>query len=192
MQIILASKSPRRKELLEQAGFNFIIDSAEVEETLLPTLSPYENVKRLGYIKAQALQEKYPNDIIIGCDTIVVLDGEIYGKPKDASDAQAMLEKLSGRAHQVMSGVAIICPQKLINFVGVTDVIFKELTPKEINDYIASGECFDKAGAYAIQGLGQALVKEFKGSFNNVVGLPIEEICHYLKKVGNGYEVEDR
>ena len=142
MRIILKSASPRRKELLSKAGYSFIVDPAEVDETIDLAKTPYENVKELGLKKALADKEKYDGDILLGCDTIVVYDGVIYGKPKDEVDAYETLKKLSGTHHYVMSGVGIVYKEKIYNFVSTSTVYFKDLSDEEILDYIKTGECF--------------------------------------------------
>ena len=128
MKIILRSASPRRKELLEKANYKFDINVADIDETMDDNLTPYENVKRLGLLKAAVNQEEYYGNILIGCDTIVVFDGVIYGKPTDEQDAYNTLRKLSGKKHQVMSGVGIVYKENVYNFVSVSDVYFKELS----------------------------------------------------------------
>ena len=183
MKIILRSASPRRKELLEKAGYDFIIDVADIDETMDKKLSAMENVKRIGLMKASPNKEKYYGDILIGCDTIVVYDGFIYGKPIDENDAYKTLKLLSGKTHQVMSGVGIIYKEKTYNFVSVSNVTFKNLTDEDIWNYIKTGECFGKAGSYAIQGIGGALVDCFEGSLENIIGLPIDEVKEVLGEI---------
>ena len=183
MKIVLRSASPRRKELLEKAGYNFIIDVADIDETMDSNLSAMENVKRLGLMKASPNKEKYYGDILIGCDTIVVYDGVIYGKPTDEQDAYNTLRKLSGKKHQVMSGVGIVYKDSVYNFVSVSDVYFKELSDEDIWNYIKTGECFGKAGSYAIQGIGNTLVDHYEGSLENIIGLPIEEVKNVLGEI---------
>lgn len=188
MNIILKSSSPRRKELLTNMGYKFDIKVYEVDETINLDKTPYENVKELGLKKCAINQELDYGSILIGCDTIVVLDGVIYGKPKDEKDARRMLKLFSGKCHEVMSGVGVIYKDKVYNFVDVSKVYFKELSDKEIDDYIESKECFGKAGSYAIQGLGGNLVDHYEGSLNNIIGLPTEMLS---KVLGELYEVED-
>ena len=183
MNLILASSSPRRKELLAAAGFKYVVDPADIDETLNKDLSPLENVKLLGLKKASALKVKYPNDVILGCDTIVVLDNQIYGKPHGEAMAYQMLETFSGRTHEVISGVAIITPDKTYNFAVTSTVTFKKLSPDDINSYIKTGECFGKAGSYAIQGLGKRLIEGYTGELENIIGLPIKEVKEILEVV---------
>ena len=183
MNIVLRSASPRRKELLEKAGYKFDINVADIDETIDDNLSAYENVKRLGLLKAGVNKEDFYGDILIGCDTIVVYDNVIYGKPTDEQDAFNTLKLLSGKTHQVMSGVGIIYKEKEYNFVCVSNVIFKDLSDEEIWNYIKTGECFGKAGSYAIQGIGNALVDYYEGSLENIIGLPIDEVIEVLGEI---------
>lgn len=187
-QIILRSASPRRKELLEKAGYSFIIDPADVDETIKDELTPMENVKRLGLMKAIHNQENYSDSILLGCDTIVVFENKIYGKPKDEKDAYQMLKNLSGRKHQVMSGVGIVYKEHIFNFGCVSIVYFKDLSDEEIWEYIHTKECFGKAGSYAIQGIGRKLIERYEGSFENIIGLPVDEVADIIGEIN---EMED-
>ena len=187
MNVILKSSSPRRKELLEKMGIKFDIKVYPVDEEIDVSKTPYENVKELGLKKAMVNSEKDYGNILIGCDTIVVLDGVIFGKPKDREDAYKMLKALSGKTHEVMSGVGIIYKDNIYNFVCVSKVYFKELSDKDIYDYIETGECFGKAGAYAIQGIGYMLVDKYEGSLDNIIGLPTEMVSEILGEI-NGME----
>lgn len=191
INIVLKSKSPRRFDLLTDLGYKFIVDAKDVDETFDKNLSPYENVRNLALKKVLVDREKYDNYIQIGCDTIVVLDNKVYGKPIDKNDAFYMLKSLSGKAHVVMSGLAIIYKEEIYNIVEESLVFFKKLTDKEIWDYIETGECFGKAGAYAIQGIGRNLVDHYEGSFNNIVGLPTEKVEEILGEI-NGMEDKGR
>ena len=180
MKIILASGSPRRRELLTQAGIEFTVDPAEVEEITSETL-PAKVVEDLSRIKAQAVSAKHPGEIILAADTVVAFDDQILGKPKDEEDAFNMLTALAGRKHQVYTGVTIIYEDGTVKtFSECTDVLMYDNSPEEIRAYIASKEPMDKAGAYGIQGLGAVLVKEIKGDYNNVVGLPLARVFHEL------------
>ena len=183
MKIVLRSASPRRKELLEKAGYNFIIDVADIDETMDESLSALENVKRLGLMKASHNKELFCEDILIGCDTIVVYDGIIYGKPVDEQDAFNTLKLLSNNTHQVMSGVGIVYKEKVYNFVCVSNVTFRNLSDEDIWNYINTKECFGKAGSYAIQGIGGTLVDHYEGSLENIIGLPIEEVKEVLGEI---------
>jgi septum formation protein len=188
MEIVLKSASPRRYDLLKSKGFNFEVKVYDIDETMDENKTPYENVKELGLKKALINQNLDYGKILIGCDTIVVLDNKIYGKPIDKEDAYKMLRSLSGKYHEVMSGVGIVYKEKIYNFVSVSKVYFKDLSDKDIYDYIDSGECFGKAGSYAIQGIGRRLVDHYEGSLENIIGLPIEEV---KEVIGEIYGMED-
>jgi len=187
MDIVLKSSSPRRKDLLTEMGYKFEIKVYDVDETMNSALDPLSNVKLLGLKKASVKKEEDYGKILIGCDTIVVLDNHIYGKPKDEKDAYNMLKSLSGKKHVVASGLAVIYKDKIFNDVVVSNVYFKELSDKNIYDYIKTGECFGKAGAYAIQGIGKCLVDHYEGSLNNIIGLPTEKLSEFLGEI-NGME----
>lgn len=182
MKLILASSSPRRKELLEKAGYRFVIQPAEIDETFDEQHSPIENVLRVSRLKANSIYALYPDDVILACDTIVVYEGRVYGKPVDELDAFGMLKTFSNHKHQVISGVSIISKTEQFNFYVESKVTFKNLSDEEIKSYISSKEPFGKAGSYAIQGLGGKLVKEFEGELENIIGLPITEIVSILDK----------
>lgn len=183
MKIILKSSSPRRKELLGKMGYKFEIKVYDVDEKLYENLSALENVKLLGYKKASIKKEEDYGKVLIGCDTIVVLDNKIYGKPKNEKEAFDMLKKLSGKKHQVMSGLCVIYKDKIYNDVEISNVYFKELSDEEINKYIETKEPFGKAGSYAIQGIGKALVDHYEGSLNNIIGLPTEMLEKILGEI---------
>ncbi len=186
--IILKSQSPRRSELLTKMGYKFIVKVYDVDETMDKNLTPYENVKELGLKKASINKELDYGNILIGCDTIVVLNDKIYGKPKDLDDAYLMLKELSGKKHQVMSGCAVIYKDKVYSFVEVSDVYFKELSDLDIKEYVNTKECLGKAGSYAIQGLGKNLIDHYEGSLNNIIGLPTEKLEVILGELN---EMED-
>lgn len=188
MEIILKSSSPRRKELLTKMGYNFTVKVFDVDETLDKSLTPFENVKKLGLKKACINKEEDYGKILIGCDTIVVLGDSIYGKPKNESDAFNMLKSLSGKCHEVMSGAGVVYKDRIFNFVCVSKVFFKKLTDEDINNYIKTGECFGKAGSYAIQGIGAGLIDHYEGLLDNIIGLPTEMLKEVLDLI---YEVED-
>lgn len=188
MNIILKSNSPRRKELLKQMGYDFIVEAADIDETFDNNLSVIENVKNIGLKKASFKKELHNGDILIGCDTIVVYGDVVYGKPKDRIDAYNKLKSLSGKTHLVISGVGVVYKSLDVSFVEISRVTFKKLSDDDINNYINTGECFDKAGAYAIQGIGKCLVEKYEGSYNNIVGLPTEKLGKVLKTI---YEVEN-
>lgn len=176
--IILASKSPRRKELLSLITENFVIRSAEVDESLPDGIGPDKAVEYLSKIKAEPFKNN--EDIIIGADTVVSIDSMILGKPKDRSDAFKMLKMLSGKYHSVFTGVTVIKPENEFTFSVETRVKFFHLSDREINDYLDTGEPFDKAGAYGIQGKGALLVEKIDGDYFNVVGLPVSTLNKYL------------
>jgi septum formation protein len=182
--LILASSSPRRKELLENLQLQFITSSSEVDESFEPGLPPEKVVVELAQRKATAVFREYPDSYVIGSDTIVSADGKILGKPKDKAEAFQMLRQLSGKSHNVYTGVSIIAPEKSVAFYEKTEVIFWELSDEEINWYVQSGEPFDKAGSYGIQGLGSMFVKQISGDYFAVVGLPVSRTIRELKKAG--------
>ncbi|MGN0522484.1 MAG: Maf family protein [Eubacterium sp.] len=169
--LILASKSPRRQELLKIITDDFVIKTANVDETLPEGISPKEAVEYLSKIKAMPF--KNDTDTVIGADTVVAVDGKILGKPENKNDAFNMLRLLSGREHSVFTGVTILKPGSRETFSEETKVKFFDLTDDEINAYIETGEPMDKAGAYGIQGKGALLVEKIDGDYFNVVGLPI-------------------
>lgn len=177
--IILASKSPRRKELLSVITKNFVIKTADVDETLPEGISPDMAVEYLSKIKAEPFKNN--KDTVIGADTVVAIDGKILGKPKDKADAYEMLSLLSGREHSVFTGITVIIGEKSVTCSVETKVKFFQLTHKEIWDYIETGEPMDKAGAYGIQGKGALLVEEIHGDYFNVVGLPISTLNKILE-----------
>lgn len=179
--IILASASPRRRELLALAGVDFAVKVADVEEVIPENASPDEVVKSLATQKASAVAQENPDSIVIGSDTVVALDGVILGKPRDEEDAVRMLKTLSGRSHTVYTGVAIIHGEKTNNFCEATEVVFNSLTDEEIRNYVATKEPMDKAGAYGIQGKGCVLVEKIVGDYFNVVGLPVSRVYRELK-----------
>jgi septum formation protein len=180
--IILASKSPRRKQLLEQAGLSFSVVPSSFDEKKIPLSKPADYVACLAQAKAENVARIHTKEWIIGADTIVVINNTIIGKPVSRADARAMLKRLSGQTHQVYTGYAICNRSKTFFFVDSlkTDVHFKKLTDEEVEWYVHTKEPFDKAGAYAIQGLGAALIKTINGSYTNVVGLPICEVMDIL------------
>jgi nucleoside triphosphate pyrophosphatase len=181
-RLILASKSPRRRDLLEQAGLEFSVIPSCLDESSIPLSSPESYVKCLAEAKAQDISQRYPDSWIIGADTMVIIENTMLGKPGSRPEARKMLRSLSGKTHQVLTGYCICCEASYRQFSETikTDVCVKELTEPQIEWYINSGEPFDKAGAYAIQGIGTFLVKRISGSYTNVVGLPVCEVMEYL------------
>lgn len=180
-EIILASASPRRKELLSTAGVNFTVKVADVEEKIEPGLTPDKVVMSLALQKAKAVAAENPEAVVIGADTVVVLDGEILGKPQSEENAVEMLTALSGRCHTVYTGVALIKGDKVRNFCEATQVEFYDLTKEEIEAYVATKDCMDKAGAYGIQTNGCVLISGINGDYFNVVGLPVSKVYRELR-----------
>ena len=183
-QIILASKSPRRRYLLEQTGLKFSVIPSSIDESKIPLCSPETYVRILSEAKADDISKKYPEKWVIGADTIVLKNNDILGKPRSRDEARTMLKQLSGQVHQVLTGYAVCCKakNKMFSETIKTDVQFKNLTHDEIEWYVHTTEPFDKAGSYAIQGLGTFLVKSINGSYTNVVGLPVCEVIEFLIK----------
>ena len=183
-RFILASASPRRKQLLEQAGYAFEIVVSDADESLPAGITPEKAVQLNAARKAQVVAENNPGAVVLGCDTVVAIDGEILGKPQDEAEAKAMLRRLSGNTHTVYSGVCITDGKKETVFAVATDVTFYALSDRTIDAYAATKEPMDKAGAYGIQGLGCVLVKEISGDYSNVVGLPLSESARALAAFG--------
>lgn len=185
-KLVLASKSPRRKYLLDQAGLIFDVHPSKFDESRVPIGEPSAYVKTLACAKASEVSLCHPSHWVIGADTIVYIDNTVLGKPSDAASARQMLKRLSGQTHQVYTGFALYCHQmqKRISDVVCTDVSFKSLSEDEIQWYTQTDEPFDKAGAYAIQGLGTFLVRRINGSYTNVVGLPVCEVIEVLINEG--------
>lgn len=181
---ILASASPRRKELLNQVGFSFDIIPSDAEENVEDGLSAEDTVKALARLKAQSVFNEHPDRVVFGCDTVVSIDGEILGKPQNEDEAFKMLKKLSGKTHAVSTGVCIISKEKEICFSDTTFVTFYEIDDETIESYISTRECDDKAGAYGIQGYGSVLVKEIKGDYFSVMGLPVARSARALALFG--------
>lgn len=182
MDIILASASPRRLELMRLISEKFEVIPADVEEILPDKISALDAAEYLAKLKAESVAANNPSALVIGCDTAVIVDNEVLGKPKDARDAFSMLSKLSGREHSVVTGCALCYGGKTVSFSEETKVIFYELTDKEILDYIATNECNDKAGSYGIQGRGALLVKSIVGDYFNVVGMPVSRLNREIQK----------
>ncbi len=184
--IILASASPRRKELLEKAGLKFVVDASDFEEDLSLRMPARRLARYLSCEKAKAVAEKYKNAIIIAADTIISLYDQVFGKPHTNSEAIKMLNILNGRAHDVITAFTIIDTgeRQSVSRSVVTKVYFRKMTMMEIDAYVRTGEPLDKAGAYAIQGLGASIVKKIEGDYNNVVGLPVDALMSALRKFG--------
>ena len=180
MRLILASASPRRRELLLASGFECEILPVPVDERRLDAEQPAQYVERLARQKAAAAVERVPDAYVLGADTVVVQGADILGKPADAENAAAMLRRLSGRAHDVFTGVALAWPGGIVADVDRTRVWMNALTEKDIAAYLATGEPFDKAGAYAIQGWAARFIPRIEGSYSNVVGLPVALVVQLL------------
>lgn len=185
LRFILGSGSPRRKFLLEGLGLTFDVVISNVDEKVFPGELPLEHCQRLAFAKAEAVANSNPDALILGADTAVIVDGDILGKPVDKKDAVRMLGTISGRWHTVITAFALVCPEMNIKVERVvsSEVFIRNLSKSQIEWYIDTGEPMDKAGAYAIQGLGAALVKEVKGSYTCVVGLPLAETVAELEKL---------
>jgi septum formation protein len=190
VELILASKSPRRAEILRQAGFAFDVHATHVDETRRPRESPRHHVQRLAHMKARLVAEhrkrKKRPAIVIGADTVVLAQGKLLGKPSDVKEARRMLALLSGRTHQVLTGLSILrVPEGTeLHHVETTRVRFLKLSKDDIDDYIATGEPFDKAGAYGIQGIGGRFVASIEGCYFNVMGLPVSRVWSMLRVLG--------
>ena len=183
--MILASKSPRRKEILENIGFNLVIKSEDIEE-VSDKVEVVEKIKDIAYKKVEAVAKKYPNEYVVGADTIVEVDGDIIGKPKDEEEAKKILQRLSNRSHNVITAFSFINKSKdiCIKDVAITKVYFKELSSEMIEWYIASKEPMDKAGAYGIQDKGSIFVEKIEGDSFTVMGFPVERFMERLNELG--------
>ena len=185
MKIVLASQSPRRKELLGRMGLEFVTQASKIDESAFDGLEAWELVATLSREKAQWIARQLDGEtLVIGADTVVVRDGAALGKPKDVEDAVAMLLSLSGRDHQVCTGVTVCRGDRVLTQVEETQVTFRDLTEAEVRQYVSTGEPMDKAGAYGIQGLGGLLVEGIRGDYSNVVGLPVSRLGQMLKDFG--------
>ena len=185
MAIILASKSPRRQELMRLLGLEFTIHTADIDETMNPALPPEQEVARVSGLKAAEIAKTADaDDVIVAADTIVVVDGAVLGKPKDKADAQRMLRLLSGRGHEVMTGLSVWHEGQLRQQVVKTRVHFRPMTDAEIAAYIATGEPMDKAGSYGIQGYGAIFIDHLEGDYFSVMGLPLCPLEHLLRGCG--------
>jgi septum formation protein len=183
-RLILASASPRRKEILLALGLDFESRPAEVEEGVRPGESAFDAAERLAREKAAAVATPEGDALVVAADTLVVLDGDALGKPQDRREAEAMLSRLQGRRHQVVTGVAVAAGGKLFSGRETTTVVFAPMSEEEIRAYAATGEPRDKAGAYAVQGIGGLFVERVEGSPSNVVGLPVRLLARLLAEAG--------
>ncbi len=182
MQLILASQSPRRKELLSLLGHPFVIRVADIDETMDPAADPAQEVARVSQKKAEAVRRN-PEDIVIAADTIVVLEGQVLGKPADETHAKTMLTALSGKDHQVMTGITVLRGDRALVHTEITDIHFRSLSQKEIDRYVATGEPMDKAGAYGIQGGAALFASWLRGDYYNVMGLPVCKLYEMLSSI---------
>jgi septum formation protein len=184
-KLILASRSPRRSELLRSLGVEFEVSPSKVDEITDPEQSPEQNATNIARDKAHWVARHYPGSYVLGADTMVVLDQEIIGQPTDEKDACRILSKLTGKQHRVVTGVVLITPEaQEYETAVISTVTLKSVSENEIRSYIATGEPLDKAGAYAIQGEGSFLVESWEGSYSNIVGLPLEALTGLFQQAG--------
>ena len=183
MNLILASQSPRRRELLGLMGLPFVVRAADIDETMDPGKAPFDEVSRVSRLKALAVS-RGEDDVVIAADTIVVCGGKVLGKPRDEEDAFGILSLLSGREHEVMTGMTVVRGEEVITHTEVTKIHFRELHPDEIRAYIATGEPMDKAGAYGIQGGAALFADGMAGDYYNVMGLPVCRLAVILRSLG--------
>ncbi len=185
MELILASGSPRRRELLTRLGLAYSVRKADIDESMDPSRGAEAEVARISRAKAEAVRSTLPEDaLILAADTVVCLDDAILGKPKSPEEAAAMLTSLSGRSHLVRTGVSLLQGSRCLTEVETTEVFFRDLSPEEIAAYVASGEPMDKAGAYGIQGLASVFVSSIRGDYFNVMGLPLCRLSRMLAQFG--------
>jgi septum formation protein len=187
VRIILASQSPRRRELLTLVGIPHEVVPANIDESLLPDEFPATHAERLARSKAEVIAAREPDAVIIGSDTIVVLDGDILGKPNDAAEAARTLKRLSGRTHTVLTAVAVAYHGRTVSGVESVEVTFRPLNTTQIEEYIATGEPMDKAGAYGIQGFGAVIVERVHGDYFAVMGLALGRLVGLLEQAGLSY-----
>lgn len=183
-RFIVASASPRRREILQNAGYTFDVIPSDADETITESLTPEQTVCELSERKALAVLKENEDAVVFGCDTVVALDDKILGKPENKQDAKRMLRLLSGRVHTVSTGVCVADKNRVVSFADTTQVEFYPLSEETIESYIATGESFDKAGAYGIQGFGSVLVKRIEGDYFSVMGLPISRTARVLNEFG--------
>ena len=191
LEVILASQSPRRRELLTLVGITHVVRPADIDESLLPGEEPVPHAERLAREKAHRLAERHPDAVVIAADTIVVLDGEIIGKPVDVAEACATLARLSGRTHTVYTAIAVARGGRTESAVEAVAVTFRTLGSAEIADYVSTGEPMDKAGAYGIQGFGATIVERIEGDYFSVMGLGLRRLVELLGRVGLRYDFAD-
>lgn len=188
IDVVLASQSPRRRDLLTLIGIPHRIDPADIDETVLPGESPPRHCERLAREKVALVATRHTSALVVGSDTIVVVDGDILGKPSDDNDAVRMLARLSGRSHDVYTGVAIAVNGAIVSDVERVRVTFREMSESRIRAYVATGEPLDKAGAYGIQGYGATLVERVDGDYFAVMGLPLGRLVGLIRRAGLRYE----
>ena len=181
MNIVLASQSPRRKELLEKCNVSFTCDPADIDETMDLSNNLNDEIQNLAYRKAAEALKRHPDDLIIGSDTIVVLNNQVLGKPKDQADAFQMLKHLQGNTHEVITGLCFLSKKRKYTAVSNSKVAFSTMNDEEINEYISTGECMDKAGAYGIQGFGGRYITKIEGDYYTIMGLPLNMVYEELK-----------
>ena len=185
LPLTLASASPRRQELLTRAGYAFDVVPADIDEQRWPEEAPRDYVQRLATSKAEAVAVENPERLVLGADTVVVVDGDVLGKPADDAEASEMLLRLSGRVHEVLTGVAVVTSESRRVAVESTMVTLARLDPITIDWYVATGEPLDKAGAYGVQGIASRFVERIEGSYTNVVGLPVALTARLLGESGH-------
>jgi septum formation protein len=186
-KIVLASQSPRRSELLRRLGLEFEIRPAAIDESYLGHEMPADHAERLAREKALAVSREYPDALVIGSDTIVVIESDVLGKPETDAEAAEILGRLSGRDHEVYTAVAVVHGHHIESGIERVDVTFRALTPQEIAEYVATREPMDKAGAYGIQGYGSAIVESIRGDYFAVMGLPVVRLLDLLRRMGWRY-----
>ena len=191
-RVILASASPRRRELLTLIGIAHEVEPADIDESLRPGERPAAHAERLARTKAHTIAERRPDAVVIAADTIVVVDGDVLGKPRDEAAARAMLKRLSGRTHTVLTAIAVARAALTESAVESVDVTFRALTDDEIDSYIATGEPMDKAGAYGIQGFGATIVERVDGDYFSVMGLGLRRLVELLARIGAPYSFAAR
>lgn len=184
IRLVLASASPRRRELLAQAGYSFAVRAADVDESQYPGEMPQDYVRRLALKKVRAIAALEPDTLVLGADTTVVCEGAVLNKPRDLEDAERMLRFLSGRTHQVHTGLAAILGERAASLVETTYVTFREIRDLELRTYLQSGDPMDKAGAYGIQGYAARWIPRIEGDYFNVVGLPIAAVVKLINSLG--------
>lgn len=184
-KLILASQSPRRRELLEKCGIPFTCEPADIDETIDDSRDLSEEIRRLSLAKAAVILKKHPDAVVVGSDTIVAVDGKVLGKPKDRDEARKMLKMLSGHTHQVITGLSVLSSRRQFQDVSISHVTFAPLSDDEIGAYVSSGECDDKAGAYAIQGGAGKFITNIDGDYYAIMGLPLNSVYEELKNISD-------